>query len=492
MDIKHELRSEYDTLHTILQNAIGDRADAELPPYIISCWCLIWNQNQHCCSEYTCAVEAVLGYAPTMAQMRTALQCCGNSSQTLVIPSFFLDLIQHSTEKKPDLPQQFLLQLNQLLISGAYCNGDFTIPEANTVSSILQHLIDVLRENGLPFDLTLLKTPSTTAPNEPSYVLSDDFSSELSTEDVPEIPEPEQPVSSVPSHPQKAENKSFFDTFSHSADPTPLTDLLNELDSLVGLSQVKQDVHSLTNFIQLANLRKMRNLKVPTISYHLVFTGNPGTGKTTIARLISQIYHQMGILSKGQLVEADRSSLVGGYQGQTAIKTQGVIQSALGGVLFIDEAYSLVNGEQDSYGQEAIETLLKAMEDHRDELVVIVAGYDELMHKFIRSNPGLASRFNKYFHFPDYNGNELLQIFLRFCRTNDYQLQPGLESVLLKQFECLYETRSEHFGNARSVRNLFEKVIGRQADRLAFSSEITETALMTLTVEDFEDLWKEL
>lgn len=496
----NELRSEYDALRKLLPDTIGGCADEELPFYIISCWCAIWSQNERYCPEYARAAGAILSEPPTIAQMQTAFYCCKNSSQTLAVPPFFRELLRYGTEQEPELPQRFLLQLNQLLVAGACCNGDFTIAEANAVSAIVQPLSGLLSENALPFDRTLLKAPSTTTLNESSYLSSEPAIAETSG-----LSDAEEPAATgtlnlsdtgeltltISLNPESSREETPIPADTKPEKHRDLEDLMDELDSLIGLAQVKQDVHSLTNFIRMSNLRRERNLKVPTISYHLVFTGNPGTGKTTIARLVAQIYHQMGLLAEGQLIEADRSSLVGGYLGQTAIKTQKVIQSALGGVLFIDEAYSLVNSDDDSYGREAIETILKAMEDHRDELVVIVAGYDELMHKFIRSNPGLASRFNKYFHFPDYNGDELCQIFLRFCRTNDYQLQPGLEAILQERFSRLYESRDEHFGNARSVRNLFEKAISCQADRLAFSAEITDTALTTLTPEDIENAWKE-
>ena len=190
------------------------------------------------------------------------------------------------------------------------------------------------------------------------------------------------------------------------------------------------------------------------------------------------------MLEKNQLIETDRSGLVAGYLGQTAIKTQKVIQEALGGVLFIDEAYALANDKEDSYGKEAIETILKAMEDHRDELVVIVAGYDELMHKFIDTNPGLRSRFNKYFHFPDYSGSDLLLIFKRFCGTNGYTLSEEAVPVLEEKLNEMYENREEHFGNARAVRNLFESAINHQANRLVTDDDITDSELAELTLDD--------
>ena len=237
------------------------------------------------------------------------------------------------------------------------------------------------------------------------------------------------------------------------------------------------------NFIKVTKIREKRGMKVPTVSYHLVFTGNPGTGKTTVARLVAKLYYHMGVLPQGQLVEADRSALVAGYLGQTALKTQKVIQRAMGGVLFIDEAYSLLGDYQD-YGREAVETILKAMEDHRDELVVIVAGYTELMKRFIGSNPGLSSRFNKYFEFPDYTGEELTEIFRCFCRKNGYALDEAAEKLLEREFEGLYAERDEHFGNARTARNLFEKAINAQADRIASRSSLSDAELETITAED--------
>ena len=266
-----------------------------------------------------------------------------------------------------------------------------------------------------------------------------------------------------------------------------LDELLAELDDLVGLEKIKQNVRSLINLAKVRKLREEQGLPTPAMSLHLVFMGNPGTGKTTVARLIAQLYYAIGVLSKGQLVEVDRSQLVAGYVGQTAIKTGEAIKKAMGGVLFIDEAYSLTGQEgANDFGHEAIETVLKAMEDHRDDLVVIVAGYENLMEKFINSNPGLESRFNRYFVFEDYNGDELYEIFAMRCRKNKYTLNEEAEKFLRDHLKALYETRDDNFGNGRTVRNIFENVVSVQSDRVALIEDPTTEDLMTVLREDVE------
>ncbi len=265
--------------------------------------------------------------------------------------------------------------------------------------------------------------------------------------------------------------------------PEPIEDLKKELEGYIGLTVIKKEVQSLINLVTVQKLRKQNDLPVEDLSLHMVFSGNPGTGKTMIARLMSRIYRSLGILSKGQLVEVDRGGLVAGYVGQTAIKTGEAVQKALGGVLFVDEAYALTDHGENDYGQEAVDTLLKAMEDHRDDLVVIVAGYTKLMETFVHSNPGLESRFNRFMRFPDYTVEEMLAIFDMRCQKSGYTLADDARD-LLKSLLALLSLDTDGFGNARGVRNLFERAVSAQADRLASLATVTREELMLLTSAD--------
>ena len=263
--------------------------------------------------------------------------------------------------------------------------------------------------------------------------------------------------------------------------PEKIEDLLAELDSYIGLKVVKDEVHDLINMVQVYKLREQHDLPTTDMSLHMVFTGNPGTGKTMMARMMARIYRSLGILSKGQLVEVDRSGLVAGYVGQTALKTQKVIEKAMGGVLFIDEAYALNGRSENDFGQEAIDTILKAMEDHRDDLVVIVAGYTDLMDKFIHSNPGLESRFNRFLLFEDYTVDEMMGIFKMRCGKG-YVLSPDAEPLVRDYIA--EESADGSFGNGRGVRNIFEHILVAQNNRLAKMDSVTRDDLMTLTADD--------
>lgn len=281
---------------------------------------------------------------------------------------------------------------------------------------------------------------------------------------------------------EKAEAKTSAAAEAEAEKPT-LDEAMDKLNSLVGLGKVKKQVGDWVKQVKVFKMREEKNLPVPAMSYHMVFTGNPGTGKTTVARIIADIYSALGIISKGQLVEVSRGDLVGEYVGHTAKKTGDVIDSAMGGVLFVDEAYSLVK-EGNDFGQEAIDTILLAMENHRDDLVVIVAGYPDLMRGFIDSNPGLKSRFTHYIEFEDYDGEELYKIFISLCVGDKYVLEPETEERLKEYFKRYYETRDKNFGNARDVRNHFNEAVSSQCSRIAEIDDPTYEDMTLLRAED--------
>lgn len=259
--------------------------------------------------------------------------------------------------------------------------------------------------------------------------------------------------------------------------------LLTELNALVGLQNVKEQVETLVNLAKVRALRTERGLPSPDISFHRVFSGNPGTGKTTVARILGRIYGMLGLLTVGKCIEVDRSALIGQYLGQTTTKTAEVLRSSLGSVLFIDEAYSLTDGDANEYGEEAISVILKIMEDHRDDFVVIAAGYTDMMEQFLSSNPGLRSRFSRIIEFPDYTVEELIRIFGRMCHSDGYILETGAELRLRSVLGPLLNPKPVNFANAREVRRIYERTIEGQANRIAGTS-CTNEDLSLLRVED--------
>ena len=296
-------------------------------------------------------------------------------------------------------------------------------------------------------------------------------------------PEPETPPAAVGTEQggtKAAATQEKAEAYDAAAE---LEKAMSELDSLVGLEGVKAEVRRLTNVMKVNAARRQQGLSVPPMSYHMIFTGNPGTGKTTVARLLARIYRALGITG-GNFVETDRAGLVGQYTGETAQKTSAVIKQALGGVLFIDEAYDLYHSDQDNYGKEAINTILKAMEDHRDELIVIAAGYTDEMRDFLQANSGLKSRFAHTIDFADYTSDELTAIFRSMAKKNQFKLAPDLDEGLAGAMAKLTRHRDRTFGNARFVRQLFEDAMGRQANRLADAGALDTESLTTLTYAD--------
>ena len=379
-------------------------------------------------------------------------------------PVFFWNLAESDAKRGTETSRTFIRMLTNILLYLAAVDDDVTYSEAAFITECTDRLAAICDTTGVRKSREGLNPLDFVTSGEPSFV--EKHSAQVQTSGG---------GTNAPKTEEKEAEKPNFD------------ELMEQLDSLVGLETVKKEVKNLINLVKVRKLRQENDLPVPPMSFHMVFLGNPGTGKTTVARLISGLYAAIGVLSKGQLIEVDRSGLVAGYVGQTALKTQEVIQSALGGVLFIDEAYSLSSGGENDFGREAIETLLKAMEDHRDDLVVIVAGYTGPMEKFIHSNPGLESRFNRYFFFPDYDGNQLTEIFRMQCKKNSYTLTPEADEAALKMFTRLYEERDENFGNGRDVRNCFEDMVVRQSNRVAGMENPGKEDLIKVLPEDLVD-----
>ena len=273
------------------------------------------------------------------------------------------------------------------------------------------------------------------------------------------------------------------------SDQANVDKLMEDLNTLIGLDRGKKDIAGIVDLIRVQKMREAKGMKTADISKHMVFYGNPGTGKTTVARLLGKIFQGLGVLKGGQLIEVDRGGLVCGYVSQTAIKTQEVIDKAMDGVLFIDEAYTLNVGKGDNdFGQEAVDTLLKAMEDNRDRMIVIVAGYEEPMDEFLDSNPGLKSRFNKYIRFDDYSPEQLIKILEGMCSGKDYKLSPEARAAAIAYFDNCLKTQEENFANAREVRNFLEKAITNHATRVVGIKNPTEEDLCTLMEEDVKDI----
>jgi stage V sporulation protein K len=284
------------------------------------------------------------------------------------------------------------------------------------------------------------------------------------------------------------QNKSENSQVSFPPENDTLEKVLAELNEMVGLEKVKTDINELVNLLEIQKKRTKEGLKNVDIALHTVFLGPPGTGKTSVARLLSRIFKHLGFLSKGQMYETDREGMVAGYVGQTATKVDTVITESIGGVLFVDEAYALTqNSLGNDFGAEAVNTMLKRMEDHRDDLAVVVAGYTEPMKMFVESNPGLRSRFNRYFYFEHFKPEELFQIFESFCKKSDFILTEEAIEKLQATFDLLYEKKDEGFGNARVIRNIFEKCVQNQANRIVFLKEINAQTLKTLTEKDIPE-----
>lgn len=456
--------SNTDAFYRVGTNALAEQLD----DFITKCALSLWSRGGGVTEDHVAMANQIYSRSrqkPSWLLWTLTGSVCDND--VFLPPIFYWNLAENDAKKGTVASRTFIRMMTNILLYLAAVDDEVSYAEAEYITECIDKLNAICDASGV--------TKSKDAINPLDYVTSGEKSfiekhpagvSTSGGENVSKSEECEEP---------EADEKPDLD------------ELMAQLDALVGLKDIKKDIKSLVNLMKVRRLRQENDLPVPPMSMHMVFMGNPGTGKTTVARLVGGLYAAIGALSKGQLVEVDRSGLVAGYVGQTALKTQEVIKSALGGVLFIDEAYSLSSGGENDFGREAIETLLKAMEDHRDNLVVIVAGYTGPMSDFLSSNPGLESRFNKFFCFPDYNGEELMEIFRAKCKGSTYQLTEESEKAALEMFNDLYENRGENFGNGRDVRNCFEDMIVRQSNRVANMEAPTREDLMRILPEDLQE-----
>ena len=444
----------------------GSSMARELDEFMTHCALNLWSRGGGITQRHVDMANQI--YSRNQPQPRWMLWSLTGSiceGEVFLPPVFYWNLAESDAKRGTEASRTFIRMLTNILLYLAAVDDDVTYEEAAFITECTDKLTAICDTTGVRKSKEPLNPLEFVTSGEPSFIEKHRLQTQTTGGESEKKDEAKA----------ETEERPSFD------------ELMAQLESLVGLEEVKRDIKNLINLMKVRKLREQNDLPVPPMSLHMVFMGNPGTGKTTVARILSGLYAAIGVLEKGQLVEVDRSGLVAGYVGQTALKTQEVIKKALGGVLFIDEAYSLSSGGENDFGREAIETILKAMEDHRKELIVIVAGYTGPMEKFLSSNPGLESRFNKYFFFPDYNGEQLMAIFRSQCKKNGYTLTEESEKAAAELFTELYEERSENFGNGRDVRNCFEDMVVRQSNRVAQMENPSKEDLMNVLPEDLED-----
>ena len=443
----------------------GYSMSKELDEFMTRCALNLWSKGGGITQRHVDMANQI--YSRNQPQPKWLLWSLTGSiveGEVFMPPVFFWNLAESDAKRGTEASRTFIRMLTNILLYLAAVDDDVTYEEAAFITECTDKLSAICDTTGVRKSKEPLNPLEFVTSGEPSFM--DKHKQQTQT--------------------TGGEEASKSDEKEEEAPRPSYDELMGQLEDLVGLDDIKKDIKNLMNLVKVRKLREQNDLPVPPMSLHMVFLGNPGTGKTTVARIVAGLYAAIGVLEKGQLVEVDRSGLVAGYVGQTALKTQEVIKKAIGGVLFIDEAYSLSSGGENDFGRESIETILKAMEDHRKDLVVIVAGYTGPMERFMNSNPGLESRFNKYFFFPDYNGEQLMAIFRIQCKKNGYQLTEEADKKATAFFTELYANRGENFGNGRDVRNCFEDMVVSQSNRVAAMENPSKEDLMTVLPEDLD------
>lgn len=438
-----------------------DKMSALIDSYCRTCALYLWNTSGVDLSVCMDGINELYAEdkhkrAYTTNQVASALNKLAQKQYTLPVPEFFENIVEQDRIDGTNYSRKLASCLSLVFISFALIDGNVTAEEAKMITKLQGDLIACCDKSKIA-----------------SYADTIDIADFVDSN-------PAKLAAVAPVYKQSAPKKKAPADTKLKKQVNPMA----ELNKMIGLSAAKQSINELRDFAKIQQARKNRGLPISDISYHLVFTGNPGTGKTTVARLVAQIYKELGLVSKGHLVEASAKDLVAGYVGQTAIKTGEMINEALGGVLFIDEAYALVDTNGQGYGQEAIDTILKEMEDHRNDFAVIVAGYSEPMEKFIRSNPGLKSRFNRFVHFDDFAPEELFDIFQSLCKKNAYTADEKASEIIKEYLAALSKSAGDDFANARTVRNFFETVIAKQATRISGEKDPSTEMLSTITEAD--------
>ena len=472
---KEELHSNYQKSIQAFVRAypyITDDTKRMIDTYCRTCAMLLWHSFSvdaetctECLNEIYTDDRVRKNYS--LDQVQTAMERLSERNYSLPVPVFFKDIVNRDQQNGTNFSRKLVSCFGLVFLTFALIDGVIEFKEAKLITEFCESLAKTCdRQRIKPFD---------------GSVNPFDFVNDSNVQEpiVLRTQNPKRPTNTGNQVRQSKQNNHREDLPEKKAGKP-----MDELNHLIGLAAAKLEIKEISDFVAVQNARKSRGLPISDFSYHLAFTGNPGTGKTTVARLVAQIYKELGILSKGQLVEVTAKDLVAGYVGQTAIKTSEVINKSLGGVLFIDEAYSLLDKAGQGYGQEAIDTLLKEMEDHRDDLAVIVAGYDDLMKQFVESNPGLKSRFNKFIHFEDYTPDEMYEIFISLCRKGKYTITPEAQDIAKQYFKTVCETRADDFANGRTARNFFENILQKQAARIASLNDKTENVLSTITEAD--------